>query len=310
MAIIENPASPLVKKLEGVHLFHFEGAPCAQRVRFALAERGLARGREVPLFSDRPTHCAADDGRWVSRHVSLIKKDHISLEYAAIHPHMVVPALVHDGVLHIESMDIVKYVDDHWPGDKLIPEDPTRARDSEQWVARGKELHRSVRFVSFRWGLRALGKLSKKEESRLLKLEVANSPERMGEFYTGFDQGSIPEPVFLDHLRKLEAAYREIDRLLESDGRLFITGPTLTPADILWSLAVLRISECGYPFQRHYPALWAWFQRIRLRPGFREGVMGRNKLLSGFMTAKAGLENWFGKGLKQVSQTQSLASAS
>lgn len=301
MAIIENPKSPLVRKLEGIHLFHFEGAPCAQRARFALAERGLTRGREVPFHSDKPADCRGESGRWVSRHVSLIKKDHITPEYAAVHPHMVVPALVHDGVLHIESMDIVKYVDDHWPGQKLIPDDLQRRTLSEQWVERGKVLHRSVRFVSFRWGLRALGKLSAKEEALLIQLEVENSPERMGEFYSGFNQGSIPESEFLRHLQLLEEAYSEMDRSLE-DGRAFLTGASLTPADILWSLAVLRIRECGYPFARNFPALDAWYRRIAARPAFREGVMGKNQFLSGAMTFKASVENFFGKGLRQVSR--------
>jgi hypothetical protein len=36
MTKIENPKSPIVGRLEGLHLFHFDGAPCAQQVRFAL----------------------------------------------------------------------------------------------------------------------------------------------------------------------------------------------------------------------------------------------------------------------------------
>lgn len=52
MARVENPKSPLVGKLKGVHLFHFDGAPCAQRVRFALREKGLRRGREIRFDDD------------------------------------------------------------------------------------------------------------------------------------------------------------------------------------------------------------------------------------------------------------------
>jgi glutathione S-transferase len=302
MAIIENPKSPLIAKLEGVHLWHFEGAPCAQRVRFALVERGLRRGREVPWYSDKPEHCRGEAGRWVSRHVSLIKKDHITPEYAAIQPNMVVPALVHDGVLHIESMDIVQYVDDHWPGEKLIPADPERLNLNEDLVTQAKALHRSVRFVSFRWGLRSLGKLNAKEEAQLKQLEQQDSPEKMAEFYSGFDSGTIPQAVYLDHLRRLEAGYARIDGLLDGDGRRFLTGATLTPADIIWSLSVLRLSECGYPFAEHYPALADWYGRIAQRPGFREGVMARNRFLSGAFKAKAAVENLFGKGLRQASQ--------
>lgn len=307
MAIIDNPASPLIEKLEGVHLFHFEGAPCAQRVRFALAERGLTRGREVPWQSDKHADCLGDEGRWVSRHVSLVRKEHITPEYAAIQPNMVVPALVHDGVLHIESMDIVTYVDDHWPGVKLTPDEPDRRRLSDGLVEQGKALHRAVRYVSFRWGLKGLGKLAAKEEAQLRQLERADSPEGMAEFYTGFDHGAIPEAVFIDHLRALEAGYAEIDRLLDSDGRTFLTGTTLTPADIIWSLKVLRIRECGYPFAHNFPALDHWFRRVSERPGFREGVMGRHRIMSGAFRLKAAAENLLGMGIVQASQQASRA---
>ncbi len=43
MALIENPKSKLVPQLKGLHFFGFDGAPCSQRVSFALAEKGLNR---------------------------------------------------------------------------------------------------------------------------------------------------------------------------------------------------------------------------------------------------------------------------
>lgn len=307
MAIVKNPSSPLVGKLEGMHLFHFEGAPCAQRVRFALAERGLTPGRAVDWTSDAAADCSGEEGRWVSRHVSLIKHDNITPEYAAIHPNMVVPALVHDGVLHIESMDIVRYIDDLMPGEKLLPEHQARRELADDLVAQAKALHRSVRFVSFRWGLRSLGKLSAREEAQLIKLENENSPEKMVEFYTGFDSDRIPQEVYLDHLRRLETGYLRLEKLLNSDARPFLTGASLTPADIIWSLKVLRIGECGYPFAAHFPALQEWFLRISKRDSFREGVMGKNRMLSGAMRAKGRLENALGFGLKQASQVRMAA---
>ena len=47
--------------------------------------------------------------------MSLPRQENLSEAYAAIHPHLVVPALVHDGVLHIESVDIMDYVDRELP---------------------------------------------------------------------------------------------------------------------------------------------------------------------------------------------------
>ena len=75
MARIHQPVSPIIGKLEGLHLFHFDGAPCAQRVRFALYEKGLVRGHEIRFDAGDPASCRGEEGAWVSRHVSLVKKE-------------------------------------------------------------------------------------------------------------------------------------------------------------------------------------------------------------------------------------------
>lgn len=303
MPQITDSESPLVAKLRGVHLFHFDGAPCAQRVRFALAEKGLARGREVPWASDSPGTLVAADGTWVSRRVSLIKGDHLTEAYAQIQPNMVVPALVHDGRLYVESMDIVQYLDETWPANPLLPVDPSAAELTRTWVERGKALHVSVRYVSFRWGLGRLGKLSAKKERSLRALERADSPEQLVSFYGKYDQDEIAESTFAAHLSALESACGDLDRLLRSDGRPYLGGDSLSVADILWSLAVLRIHECGYPFRLNFPALFDWYLRVSRRPAFQEGVLSRHKTLSTVFRMKAAVENLFGVGLARASRS-------
>ncbi len=299
MALVENPRSPLVAKLRGVHLFHFEGAPCAQRVRFALAEKGLLRGPDVPWQSDAPETLDARPGTWTSRAVSLIRREHVSDAYAAIHPDMVVPALVHDGRLHLESMDIVRYVDETFPGPRLLPGDPSEAALAATLVDEGKRLHVSVRYVSFRWGLGRLGKLDAQAEATLRRLEREGSPEQLVSFYARYDHGQIDEATFLEHLRALEAGYARVEALL-ADARPFLVGQAFSVADIIWSLTVLRIRECGYPFER-FPALDAWYARIEKRRGFRDGVMARHRTLSRVFRLKAAFENFLGRGLRAAS---------
>jgi glutathione S-transferase len=300
MARIDQPGSNLVPRLEGIHLFHFDPAPCAQRVRFALAEKGLRRGREVRWDSDTPDSLRGEPGRWVSRQVSLIRKDHITDTYAAIHPNMVVPALVHDGRLYLESMDIVKYIDDTWPRNRLFPGDPAAAELANALVERGKKLHLSVRYVSFRWGLGRLGKVGRREEESLRRLEQAGSPEQLFAFYSRYNRDTIEQGVYDAHLRALEQGYAWLERLLACDGRPFLTGDTFTIADIIWSCNVLRITECGYPFARNFPALWAWYGRISARPAFHDGVMHGHKAMSRLFQFKAGLDNLLGRGLRQA----------
>lgn len=297
---IENPESPIVGKLEGVHLFHYDGAPCAQRVRFALHEKGLIRGREVKFDAQDPKACAGEDGAWVSRQVSLVKKEHMTETYAKIQPNLVVPALVHDGELHVESMDIVAYLDDAFGGTPLVPKhDPELMAKAQALTELGKALHRSIRFVTFRWGLRGLARLSNKEEKQLKDLlKNAEDGEQLISFYEGYDNESIPDSVYVEHLEKLNAAFKDHEQQLQ-DGRLFLTGNDLTMADIIWAMKTLRLTECDYPFDELFPAYSAWFQRIAERPSFQEGVMGKHKFMSSAFRVKANIEQLFGIGLKK-----------
>jgi glutathione S-transferase len=300
MPRVEKPFSPLVGKLRGVHLFHFDPTPCSQRVRFALAEKGLRRGDEVRWNSDAPRSLIAAEGMWASRLVSLIRKDHLTEEYAAIQPNLVVPALVHDGRLYLESMDIVKYIDETWPHPHLIPADPVQAALANNLVEQGKALHISVRYVSFRWGLGRLGRLGGKEEAALRRLEPANSPEGLLQFYMRYNRGTIEEAKYLTHLRALEGGYERVDRLLASDGRPFLVGESFCIADIIWSCKVLRIAECGYPFRRNFPALFEWYSHVSRRPAFADGVLRNHRMLSTVFKIKAGVANLLGSGLKRA----------
>ncbi len=303
MAHIQNPNSPLVRELSGLHLFHFDGAPCAQRVRFALAEKGLQRGIEAKFDAndERANHAA--DGTWTSRIVSLVKKDHLTETYSQIHPNLVVPALVHDGELFIESMDIISYLDDAFGGAPLVPKnDPDLLADAERLTEWGKSLHRSIRFVTFRWGLGRLGRLNKTAEAKLKSLLIQGDGEQLVEFYEGYDQNSIDEQIYHNHLQQLMSAFGEIENRL-SDGRAFLTGSTLTMADVIWAMKILRLQECGFPFKDHYPALEAWYLRMYQRPAFRTGVMGKHRGLNFAFRMKSGIETLLGVGLaKAVSQ--------
>ncbi len=302
MALIENPASPLVSRLEGFHLFGFDAAPCSQRVSFALAEKGLLRGRRVKYLADSPRDLVAAEGTYTFRHVSLIRHDNLTAEYAAIQPNMVVPALVHDGRLHIESMEIIRYLDEVRSGSRLLPDDPERATLCAELIERGKTLHVSVRHVTFHWSLGKLGKTNKAIQDRARELEQEGSPEQLADFYRQFNDDAIAVETFVHHLNELEAGYAEQNARLEADGRPFLTGDTFTAADIIWAIKVLRLTECGYPFGQHFPALSAWFSRVEQRPGYQDGVMDNHRFFHHAFRFKSRLEHWFGGGISRASR--------
>ena len=269
-------------------------------MRFALGEKGLARGREEKFNSVSSSAIAEDSGRWVSRVVSLVQKDHLTEAYAEIHPNMVVPALVHDGKLYLESLHIIEYLDDAFDGAPLIPKDTDLKARTMRRVEQAKELHRSIRYVTFHWGLGRLAMLNPKERSHLATLaQKGNDEENLVAFYDGYSSRTIPQSVYEDHLTKLYRAFTEIDEELK-DGRQFLMSDDVSIADAFWSMKILRLTECGYPMQQHHPKVFEWYQRVYARPSFQNEVMGKNKLTNRAFRAKARVETWLGKGLKQA----------
>ena len=302
MGIIEQPLSPLVPRLSGVHFFGFDGAPCSQRVSFALAEKGLKRCAQVQWADEKPGSLSAPSGSYLFRQVSLIKHENLTEAFAQIQPNMVIPALVHDGRLVIESMDIVDYIDKTWPQNPLFPAEPSTAALCRELVDEGKALHVSIRYVSFHWSLGSIGKTDRATQAEIARLQQNGSKEQLAEFYAKFNDDAIDEATFRQHLQALESAYEIQQRRLESDGRPYLTGAQFTMADIIWSIKVLRLIECGYPLKRNFPALAAWYERVAARPGFREGVFAKNRLFHYGFRMKAFVQNLLGGGIRSASR--------
>ena len=298
MAIVNRPRSELPSQLKGLHLFHYGGAPCAQRVRFVLAEKGIRRGPNVPWRSDAPEHLSAPAGTYIGRPVSLPRQENLTEAYAAIHPNLVVPALVHDGVLHIESVDIMDYVDRELPGPELVP-GGERGEDCRALVKRAAELQTSVRHVTYRWSLGGLAKLSPRKQAELQRIDSPDSPDRLADFYRRFSNGEISEEAFAGHVANLTEGFREVEARL-ADGRSWLCGETFSMADIIWVVKVQRIDEAGYPFATSFPRIKAWFDRARARPGFQEAIARDLGAASRFMRVRGAIQNVLGRGLRGV----------
>ena len=117
-----------VLEWKGVHLFHFQGSACSQKLRIFLNYKNID---------------------WVSHEVNLIKGDNFSEWYLGINPRGLVPTLVHNGDVHIESNDIMTYLDQEFPNTKLFPtnliDDIKKDLDYED------SLHFDLRRLTFRY---------------------------------------------------------------------------------------------------------------------------------------------------------------
>src|SRR5204863_9569893 len=80
--------TPEVLDWKGVHVLHFMGSSCSQKVRVFLNVKGIP---------------------WESHHVDLMANENFRPWFLGINPRGLVPVLVHDGAVHIESNDIIAY---------------------------------------------------------------------------------------------------------------------------------------------------------------------------------------------------------
>ena len=149
-----------------------------------------------------------------------------------------------------------------------MPVDPEKASTCQELIDQGKSLHVSVRHVTFHWTLGRLGKTDRKTELLVERLEPGSSKEDLANFYADFNKTGVEQATFIEHLHALEKGYGAQNTLLETDGRNYLNGDQFSTADIIWAVKVLRLTECGYPFAHHFPALASWYGRIKQRRGF------------------------------------------
>jgi glutathione S-transferase len=90
-----------------LELYHAGLTSCPKKVRHCLHEKGL---------------------HYQSRFVDLMRFEHHDPAYLALNPNGVVPTLVHDGAVVIESGVINEYLDEVFPDLPLRPEAPRPGR--------------------------------------------------------------------------------------------------------------------------------------------------------------------------------------
>ena len=69
--------------------------------------------------------------RFESHYLDLLNFDQHKPEYLAVNPMGTIPAMTHDGKVLTESTAIMEYVEEAFPGPRLMPEDPV-----DQWRVR------------------------------------------------------------------------------------------------------------------------------------------------------------------------------
>ena len=246
MPVIE-PVDPNLKTLKGLHLWHGDLSSCSQRVRITLAEKAL---------------------QWESHPISIPDNEHATPEYQAIHPDGLVPAFVHDGVLMIESKDIIQYLETAFPPPPLTPEGADGQRLLQKWVDCADTGQSDLKLLSHEFLFRPRKRMTPED---VAAFAASHRNEALVEFIREwqstemFDSARIAAAVDRTH-----GYFMELDDALGLGGP-WIMGAQFTLAEAAWMPNVHRMWLMDWPLER-YPNLNAWFERARRRPSFIAGL--------------------------------------
>ena len=246
MGII-TPANRAVAGLKGLHLYHFSQSNCSMRVRMALEEKGL---------------------EWTSHHLNLHEGENVTPEYFGIHPKGLVPTLIHDGVVIIESTDIIDYLDRNFPDPPLRP--PGEAGETgavARWMRSAADNHMHVKTYMFAY---SLGEIMSKSDAELAAYRELQDNEELLRFH---EENSSPQGLSRERVagstQVLLDCFAEVDRALA--GQPWLTGDAFTLADITWIPLHVSLDKAGFPFHRHANVA-RWKDAVRARPGFQRAV--------------------------------------
>ena len=245
MAVIA-PTNKSVETLEGIHLYHGDISNCSMRVRMTLAEKGLP---------------------WTSHHLDLKLKENISDEYFGINPNGLVPTLIDNGVVHIESNDIIDYLDEAYPEPSL------RAAGDEDGMLEWLRLAASVHVPALKpyvYATRMQKKLKKTAEEQERYDELQKNEELKGFHAKHAGASRFGEEDVARARGMLEACFARLENALE--GRRWIMGDRFTLADISWIATHFVLVGCGYPFENH-PNVSRWAAAVQDRESYRDGIL-------------------------------------
>jgi glutathione S-transferase len=246
--MIVIPSNKDATELKGLHLFHADMSNCSMRVRMVLHEKNLP---------------------WTSHHLDLRKKEAVTPEYFGIHPKGLVPTLVHDGVVHIESNEIIEYLDEAFPDPPLQPKSPTERGQMRDWLRTATEIH--VPAVKTLIYTRKIGKVLRKNEEEDAKYRSLQRDPELLDFHAHATSGNgLPQ-------ERVDAAEETLVRLFgkvedELSQHEWLVGDRFSLADISWVPLYHTLIGVDFPFHE-YPHISAWAAAIRERPSFQEGVL-------------------------------------
>ena len=228
-----------------LELYYFPTATCGYKARITLAEKQVEFTHRV---LDR------DAG------------DLVTPEYLKLNPNAVVPTMVHDGQVLVESSIIMIYTDKAFDGPPLRPAGALGQARTSAWLKRADDLLPSLGAVTY--GTYRRNEILMKSEDELASYyQAIPDPERRAQRRAVIEQG-VEAPL-------VAAGYRALNQLFASMEDDLAHKPHLTDVDYGLADAALtpfvsRLDELGMAWMwDDRPNLARWWDAVRERSSFK-----------------------------------------
>ena len=238
---------------KGIHLFHFSGSACSQKLRI--------------FFNIKKIN-------WNSHVINLIKQEQFSKWFLGINPRGLVPTLVHDGDVHIESNEIMAYLDDVYKDNKLFPIDLIDEINKD--LAFEDSLHHDLRRLTFRYIIpHALGKKNpstidaKEQFEGTIQGKADENKSKEILFWKSHYQNGITDDEIIESANKFKNIYEDFDKTLKN--QKYLKGDEFTVVDLAWYVSTKRLAMAGIPIEK-YKNVQKWFSNLNDDENFKKEI--------------------------------------
>jgi len=232
-------------------LFHNDMSVCAQKVRMILCHKQL---------------------EWENEHLNLRAGDQMKPEFRKLNPKSLVPVLVHDDKVILESNVIVEYLEEAFPQQALFPESLEEKSKVRWWLIKlDSNLHVDVATISFCLAFR-FQVLQQNPTEEAVQAFISKIPDAGRQ---AFMKDTLENGVKSPRLRLAVLAYDKF--LNEMEARLssnqWLVGDSMTAADIGFIPYIDRLDQLGLsPWWENKPGLQAWISAVRETEAYKEGT--------------------------------------
>ena len=228
-------------------LYNFPQSTCSQKVRLTLWEKEIE-------FDDRP--------------VDSTKREHLSGWYLELNPNGVVPTLVHDGAVIIDSSVIIEYLDEVFPERSLTPANPVERAHMRKWLRYFEEVPTpAIRVPSYNLAFLRYFQAMSEEEF----IALAESKPLRKEFLLNMGRTGFPEEDMNKAFDRLAHALRRMNDAIAAGGGRWLMGGRLTLADIAVMPVIVRMADIGLGHMwAAMPAIDHWLAAIGDHPAYRQ----------------------------------------